>query len=164
MISVFCFHFIRSRPTTLPTELKLHTEQALGPGGGYRCYLCTCYYCWQNHTLNASFCTCILNLNDVIQNNESNHHSGKTLLQEMSHNLMLMWSNHEHTLRTCELMYSPYRQDKSTKFFISGRCRYLYLKPSSADSDTGLIISCIPFPFKLSIQRILEKRKVLKKY
>ncbi len=39
-------------------------------------------------------------------------------------------------------MYSSYRQDISASFFISGR--YLHLKPLSADSDIGPIISCIP--------------------
>ncbi len=38
--------------------------------------------------------------------------------------------------------YSSYRQDISASFFISGR--YLHLKPLSADSDTGPLISCIP--------------------
>uniref|UniRef100_A0A673I3S5 Interferon regulatory factor 6 n=1 Tax=Sinocyclocheilus rhinocerous TaxID=307959 RepID=A0A673I3S5_9TELE len=36
-----------------PTELKLITEQALGPGGSCRCW---CYYCLLYHTPN-SFCT-----------------------------------------------------------------------------------------------------------
>ncbi len=36
-------------------------------------------------------------------------------------------------------MYSSYRQDISASFFISGRCRYLHLKPLLADSDISLI-------------------------
>ncbi len=91
IMCVFCFHFIRSRPTAPPTELRLLTEQALGPGGGCRCCHCTCYYCLLYHTPNVSICTCILSLNAAIQNSESNHHSGKTLLQEWA--TLLMWSN-----------------------------------------------------------------------
>ncbi len=63
----------------LPTELKL-TKRALGPGGG--CAAATARVITVYHTPNASFCTCILSLNAAIQNSESNHQLGKTLLQE----------------------------------------------------------------------------------
>ncbi len=67
---VFCFHFIRSRPTVPPMKLKLLTEWALGPGEAAAARAITVYS------------TCILSLNAAIQNSESNHHSDKTLLQE----------------------------------------------------------------------------------
>ncbi len=80
IISVFCFHFTRSRPTAPPTELKLFTERALGPGeAAAAATACAVTVDSITHGMRRS--VCILSLNAAIQNCKSNHHSGKTVLQ-----------------------------------------------------------------------------------
>ncbi len=107
IICVFCFHFIRSRPTAPPTEKILLTETALGPGGGCRCM---CYYGLQYHTQKASFYTCIISLNAAIQN----------LMNPITIQAKLCFKNEPQCWRDliastpwAHVMYSSYWQDIS---------------------------------------------------
>ncbi len=84
------FFFFLLEVASAPTELKLFTEQALGPGGG-GLPLHVLLLLTLSHT-ECVLCMCIFILNAAIQNCESNHHSGKTVLQVWA--TLLMWSNH----------------------------------------------------------------------
>ncbi len=89
VICVFYFHFITSRPTTPPRELKLLTWRNWDPeeAAAATCASDCLIYCAPD----TSYCLCILSLKAEIKNIESNHHSGKNRFKN-DHNADLILS------------------------------------------------------------------------
>ncbi len=113
VICVFYFHFITSRPTTPPRELKLLTWRNWDPE---EAAAATCASdCWIYCAPDTSYCLCILSLKAEIKNIESNHHSGKNRFKN-DHNADLILSPaHPMHMWVIHLIGKTYRHTYQTE-------------------------------------------------